>query len=817
MFDNISLPSVEEVQKWTRTGVITFLKENADEDKLDLDDEDIAKIKKIRVTTASNQELQELKEKLTILQASKVREEVSIYFKYRDSEAINLGSDEWNSFSQLHVHLKNVFGLKGLLLDYTFSIGDKLIDLSWSKSAFIDYIEKHKCSANNLIKISEKKKAPSKLGEPEEWYKRQKTNAVDSICLNHCPSTASSSIPVSLLCPIFVKFKDLCDELSESEDNRFAYDFCLKMTERYNSELERQIDANDMLSQYLKRPIQPIVTKLRSRTDGTVCYGDGSNTYHEANIEYKKHNCGSDACPYLENCGYYLVFCTEKEMHPSYHNLRLTLIDLGPYFSVSGAMFANKAIVDPLTPVFPLIWQQYDEAMMVSIAKTFRALKISLQLLHQYYANVDELIQDEPQTVHLVHPSFPEVIIDNNSYMVQIKSQVSKNLLWEVTLLNEQEPHLTAYVKAVQKHRYSLDTHELLAKVGYASKIFATLVVPGNWILVYMEWLDNHSILHNVSNLEDSERNSLKKKIKEIVKYLHDLGHVHGDLREGNILVRQFEDNEFDMKLIDFEWSGRVGSARYSPFMNHEVQWPDGAEDWKLVTKNHDLLMLEQTLRKKNLADHKRKIYLETENSKRKAENAKLKAEVVKLRHDIEEIKLQTRVNTNEQDASFIEDISQSSACLESPVTLEAQMSTRGTFSNSLPIKDLSDKKYSVNVNLSQLKAELISLEDKKIDEFLDSKHKEKMIPLSLCDAKTVTKCHDQNYALDNSDTISIEISESDNQIVEGLIQEMTCNQTQSIVFPEINSISSNKSCIQDMIPGSVQSLSDLFDKAIKS
>ncbi|CAG8693217.1 14566_t:CDS:2, partial [Dentiscutata heterogama] len=150
-----------------------------------------------------------------------------------------------------------------------------------------------------------------------------------------------------------------------------------------------------------------------------------------------------------------------------------------------------------------------------------------------------------------------------------------------------------------------------------------------------------------------------------------------------------------------------------------------------------------------------------------KSENAKLKAEVAKLRHDIEEIKLQTRVNTNEQDASLIEDISQFSACLESPVTLEAQRSTRWTSSNSLPIKDLSDKKYS-------------------------------MIPQS-CNVKTVTKCHDQNYILDNSDIIYIEISESDNQIVEGLIQEMTCNQTQSIVSPEINSISLNKSYLDNL------------------
>ena len=50
------------------------------------------------------------------------------------------------------------------------------------------------------------------------------------------------------------------------------------------------------------------------------------------------------------------------------------------------------------------------------------------------------------------------------------------------------------------------------------------------------------------------------------------------------------------MKLIDFEWSGKAGSARYSHFMNHVgIRWPDGAEDGKLVLKNHDLTMLDQT------------------------------------------------------------------------------------------------------------------------------------------------------------------------------------------------------------------------------
>ncbi|CAG8698767.1 1086_t:CDS:2, partial [Ambispora gerdemannii] len=115
MSDNIPLPSVEVVdQKWKKADVINFLQEN--QDKLDLEDDDIDIIKKNRVsgpafleltlekllaspyklpggpaevianlvnkikgeeqaTTASNQEVQELKEKLAILQASKVKEE----------------------------------------------------------------------------------------------------------------------------------------------------------------------------------------------------------------------------------------------------------------------------------------------------------------------------------------------------------------------------------------------------------------------------------------------------------------------------------------------------------------------------------------------------------------------------------------------------------------------------------------------------------------------------------------------------------------------------------------------------------------------
>ncbi|KAF0520563.1 Protein kinase-like domain containing protein [Gigaspora margarita] len=668
MFDNISLPSVEEVQKWTRTDVINFLQENADEDKLDLDDDDIAKIKKNKdkgsafleltreellafpyelpggpakvivkliktikgegqATTAPNQEVQELKERLAILQASKIREEVPIYFQYLESGVIKTSANGWEDFIELYDRLEKAFGLKGSLSNYKLVISNKNIDFSWSKKDFVDFIEKHKCSAKNPVRILGVKKGvkrsyiemigdlppPSTLGAPKEWFKLQKCNPIDHpICLNHRPPEASSTIPVSLYSPIFGKFKDFCEEDPEREDNQFTYKFCYEMAKYYEREEDRQDEANKMLEKYLGPSVELLTVKRKSsdgslkdaRTDGTMSF----SKYRGANFEYKCDDCSSGTSPYLENCSYYFVFCNEQANRPSFDetNLPCFLVTIaGPYFSVSGAVLAEYAIVDPLTPVFPLIWQKHDE-MTLSLSRTFRALKKSLKILDHYYKQVDEQARKMPQTINLEHPLFPEVTIDDKCYSVQIIRQIGNYLLWEVTLSNEQGPTKKAYVKAIQKRKYSLNTHQLLAEAGHAPKVLATSVIPGNWLLVYMEYLDNHSTLNRVAlNLNDQDRNSLRVKIETIVEHLHNLGHVHGDLREGNILIRQFENNDFDVKLIDFEWSGKVGSAHYSHFMNHvDIKWPDGAEDGKLVTKTHDLTMLNQTLLRTGLSQN---------------------------------------------------------------------------------------------------------------------------------------------------------------------------------------------------------------------
>ena len=51
----------------------------------------------------------------------------------------------------------------------------------------------------------------------------------------------------------------------------------------------------------------------------------------------------------------------------------------------------------------------------------------------------------------------------------------------------------------------------------------------------------------------------------EAVRHLHEGGFVHGDLRRPNVLVAAGKDDtEVKVWIIDFDWAGRCGHARYA-------------------------------------------------------------------------------------------------------------------------------------------------------------------------------------------------------------------------------------------------------------
>ncbi|KAG2125665.1 hypothetical protein DEU56DRAFT_715527, partial [Suillus clintonianus] len=73
---------------------------------------------------------------------------------------------------------------------------------------------------------------------------------------------------------------------------------------------------------------------------------------------------------------------------------------------------------------------------------------------------------------------------------------------------------------------------------------------------------------------------------------LHQEGYVHGDIRDMNVMVKR--DRSTGFKLVDFDWSGKIGEIRYpmNVYRGGRLWRPDGADDGQLILAEHDVQML---------------------------------------------------------------------------------------------------------------------------------------------------------------------------------------------------------------------------------
>ena len=108
--------------------------------------------------------------------------------------------------------------------------------------------------------------------------------------------------------------------------------------------------------------------------------------------------------------------------------------------------------------------------------------------------------------------------------------------------------------------------------------------------MVVMEYLQGSTVAQLLADqhslhILDSE---LISGLETIIKLLHAHNFVYGDLRGPNVMITP----EKNIKLIDFDWAGKLGDVKHPNFLSPKIRWPTGAVAGQPITAQHDLDMI---------------------------------------------------------------------------------------------------------------------------------------------------------------------------------------------------------------------------------
>ena len=272
------------------------------------------------------------------------------------------------------------------------------------------------------------------------------------------------------------------------------------------------------------------------------------------------------------------------------------LATAGPWFTILGAVFTDKWIVQRLTD---FIWVGLDasinEPHCDRVARILYSLRRSVNKLYDYYAGLNVITTD---TEDIDPRFFPSICAyrDEDGGIVDFK--YIKPLEFDSTCVTFHAKTTSANPKDVVVkfvHRYGEEAHRLLARESLAPQLFYHGKIGvlegdpsyGHLRMVVMDYIDGDTF--------DQAKQippTFVDQIRRALDILHSQGYVFGDLRGPNIMITK----NGEVKLIDFDWAGVHMKSRYPLLISHNLMWPAGVEGLSIMKTEHDDNMLAQLL-----------------------------------------------------------------------------------------------------------------------------------------------------------------------------------------------------------------------------
>jgi serine/threonine protein kinase len=234
-----------------------------------------------------------------------------------------------------------------------------------------------------------------------------------------------------------------------------------------------------------------------------------------------------------------------------------------------------------------------NEPHIVHVARIFHALKASLEKLNSYYDGLHP-IGDLPADSRY----FPSITAyPHNDGLVEFEYiGFLENSLDCTTLRARTKAGQDIVVKFVE--RYGEKAHRLLADAGLAPKLLYCGSPQLNsdqpsyqYIsLAVMEYVDGETLAVAKPKMKQGTIETVRSGVQDALELLHSHGLMFGDLRLPNVLITK----DGYVKLIDFNWAGEDGQAKYPPLISQDITWPEGVKAMAVMRRQHDIAMLQK-------------------------------------------------------------------------------------------------------------------------------------------------------------------------------------------------------------------------------
>ncbi len=252
----------------------------------------------------------------------------------------------------------------------------------------------------------------------------------------------------------------------------------------------------------------------------------------------------------------------------------------------------------------------YKDTNVLRIARAFKAVKLALAGLREYYEQLKLNPPPKLSVQHLFPSPVPEPSWQGNIPRITFTNRLSRtgrhftlldpSVVTSEVLADDRRSGMYIgrlytsaddFVEVVVKFttQYNSAAHSILADAGFAPKLHACIPVCGGLKMVVMDRVQGQNAYAWRAERRCKLPPAVYEGVRSAIELLHQAGFVFGDLRLSNIMLTP----DGHVMLVDFDWAGKADEARYPATLNDSwTFWAPGVERYAIMCMEHDLHLL---------------------------------------------------------------------------------------------------------------------------------------------------------------------------------------------------------------------------------